>query len=69
MFLVPTPEIYHYIAFRAKKEGQSFELGEYFFKYRVAGGIREFFGARIDETGDVLSDRKHPTWFEEFKNQ
>ena len=68
MLRVPTPEIYHYMEFRADKENTGFELDEKWFKVRLAGGFRKFFGVNVNEEGDVLDDLKNQIWLAEFKS-
>jgi len=68
MLLVPTPEVFHYIMFRLEKAGIQSDLDDKYFKQEMQDGCRRFFGAIVDEAGDVLSDPKYPRWLEEFKN-
>ena len=63
------PEVYHYIKFRATKEGQEFTLTGEFFQAALIEGCRNFFGAVVDSSGVVLEDAKNPQWLVEFKLQ
>ena len=65
----PTPEIYHYMVFRAAKEKQEITLDEKWFKAYIGKGARYFFGVEVDDSGSILSDVKNPVWFAEFKSQ
>ena len=63
-----TPQVFHYIVFRAEKEGVPFDLQELTFKNLLAAGCRNFFGAKTNELGDVLEDVNNPTVLDEFKS-
>lgn len=56
--MTPTPEIYHYMKFRAEKENQGFTLSPSFFKMHLHMGVRLFFGAECNDLGVVQMDRR-----------
>jgi hypothetical protein len=65
--LTPVPEVYRYIRWRADKEETGFDLSPSFLKNNIHRGVREYFGVRIDNTGNVLEDRHNPGFVGEFK--
>jgi hypothetical protein len=65
--LTPTPNVYHYMKWRAEKEDTPFELEPSFFKMWVHKGVRSMFGCNLTTDGRVTDDHKFPELFEEFK--
>ena len=65
--LTPTPEIYHYIKWRAEKENTGFELTTSFFKKHIHLGVRSYFGAHVDKDGTVLEDLRNVGYLIEFR--
>ena len=65
--LTTTPEVYHYIKYRAQKEETGFALTPNFFKQCIHKGMREFFGALCNDLGVVQQDPRQPECFIEFR--
>ena len=66
--MAPTPEVYHYIKFRAEKEEQGFSLSPSFFKIHLHMGVRLFFGAECNDSGIVQKDHR-TEYLVEFRAQ
>ena len=64
--------IHEYIRFRANEENQGFSLAVDWFVFWMEMGCRTFFGATVDEEGNVLTDYNNPGalqrfWFMKFQ--
>ena len=64
-----TPEIFHYIKFRAEKEETGFNLEPLFFKRYLHRDVRLYFGAETDSQGAVLRDTGSPDTLVAFRSQ
>ena len=62
-----TPEVYHYVKFRAQQEEVCFELEPMFFKHHLHRGIKLFFGVETDSQGTVLTDTDSAETLARFK--
>ena len=59
-------EIFHYLRWRSAKHRHNFPLDENFFSTRICDGQFDFWGAKCDRFGSVLSDTRFPYLLQVF---
>ena len=64
-----TPEVYHYIKFRAEQEEVVFELESIFFKHHLHRDVTLYFGVETDSQGTVLRDTRYPETLVAFRSR
>jgi hypothetical protein len=60
-------QIFDYMEFRARQEGQVHELPVAYYQQLLDNGFRSFFGIEVGPGGLLKADTQQPELFEEWK--
>ena len=61
--MISIENIYNYLKIRAFSEGENFELDVEYFEQLFNDGIREFFGVKVNDEGEMIEDTMQPQFF------
>ena len=61
--MISIENIYNYLKIRAFSEGENFELDLEYVEELFNDGIREFFGVKVNDEGEMIEDTIQPQFF------
>ena len=67
--MISIENIYNYLKIRAFSEGENFELDVEYFEQLFNDGIREFFGVKVNDEGEMIEDTIQPQFFSIWRNK
>ena len=67
--MISIENIYNYLKIRAFSEGENFELDVEYFEQLFNDGIREYFGVKVNDEGEMIEDTIQPQFFSIWRNK
>ena len=67
--MISIDNIYNYLKIRAFSEGENFELDLEYVEELFNDGIREFFGVKVNDEGEMIEDTIQPQFFSNWRKK